>query len=214
MPLLREEMKQRDLNNDGELSDREIKWIKTLQLRAEKSGKYWKLNLKGLSWLTSLEDLSVEALVLENRAELEQLKSLQKLYLYQYQDIGVFDLSRMENVTDFSLGSKSVQEVILRNNKKLKKLYFGFTSTQNLKEVNLCENPNLEEVELRVDSIEKIRTQGHGKLKKMEINTDEQIMMKIEKIPKLSDLVLKYNPKLTKLWIQDCPSLETLWVES
>lgn len=82
-------------------------------------------------------NLSLAALVIENRAEMEKLKSLQRLYFYQYQDVGIFDLSRMENVADFSLGSQSVQEVVLKNNKKLKKLYLGFTFTKNLKEVDL-----------------------------------------------------------------------------
>ena len=211
--FLREEMKQRDFNSDGKLSDKEIKLIKTLKLRAEKNGKYWKLNLKGLSRLTSLKDLHMAALVLENRMELDQLKTLQKLYLYQSQDIGMFDLSRLENVTDISLVSESVGEIILRNNKKLKKLYLSFGSTQNMKELNLLEIPSIEEVELRVDSIGKIKLQGHSGVKKLNLMVAQR-EIRIEKMPKLVDLTFREEEVVKKLILQDCPSLETLQVDS
>ncbi len=100
--LLRQELKYRDYNKDGKLSDKEIRKIKEIDLRAEKDGKYWKINLKGISRLSSLKNLSVAGMVIENRAEMAQLKSLQKLYFYQYQDVGIFDLGGMKNVTDFS----------------------------------------------------------------------------------------------------------------
>ena len=211
--LLREKLKYKDYNKDGKLSDKEIRKIKKIDLRAEKDGKYWKINLKGISRLTSLKNLSLAALVIENRAEMEQLKSLQKLYFYQYQDVGIFDLGRMGNVTDFSLGSQSVQEVVLKNNKKLKKLYLGFASTKNLKEVDLCENPNLEELELRGEFMEKIKMQNHGKLKKMELRTSQEAVQ-IERLPKLAELRVVDSSKMKKLAVQDCPALGTLWIQS
>ncbi len=211
--LLREKLKYKDYNKDGKLSDKEIRKIKKIDLRAEKDGKYWKINLKGISRLTSLKNLSLAALVIENRAEMEQLKSLQKLYFYQYQDVGIFDLGRMGNVTDFSLGSQSVQEVVLKNNKKLKKLYLGFASTKNLKEVDLCENPNLEELELRGEFMEKIKMQNHGKLKKMELRTSQEAVQ-IKRLPKLVELRVVDSSKMKKLAVQDCPSLGILWIQS
>ena len=57
--LLREKLKYKDYNKDGKLSDKEIRKIKKIDLRAEKDGKYWKINLKGISRLTSLKNLSL-----------------------------------------------------------------------------------------------------------------------------------------------------------
>lgn len=206
--LLREKLKYKDYNKDGKLSDKEIRKIKEIELKAEKKGKYWKLNLRGISWLSSLKELSVSGLVIENREEMEKLRSLQKLDFYQHQDVGIFDLGGMGNVTDFKLRSQSAQGVVLKDNKKLKKLYLDFAFPKDFKEVDLCENPNLEELKLNVDLVEKFRIQNHGKLKKMELYVSQQVVQ-VEKLPKLAELKV-VGAKVEKLVVQDCPSLGTL----
>ena len=210
--LLRQELKTRDYNSDGKLSDKEIRKIKEIELETEKKGKYWKLNLRGISRLTSLKELSVSGLVIENREEMEKLRSLQKLDFYQHQDVGIFDLGGMENVTDFKLRSQSAQGVVLKDNKKLKKLYLDFAFPKDFKEVDLCENPNLEELKLNVDLVEKFRIQNHGKLKKMELYVSQQTI-RVEKLPKLTELEV-VGEKVERLVIQDCPALGTLWIQS
>ncbi len=210
--LLREKLKYKDYNKDGKLSDKEIRKIKEIELKAEKKGKYWKLNLRGISRLSSLKELSVSGLVIENREEMEKLRSLEKLDFYQHQDVGIFDLGGMENVTDFKLRSQSAQGVVLKDNKKLKKLYLDFAFPKDFKEVNLCENPNLEELTLVVNLVEKFRIQNHEKLKKMELYVSQQAV-RVEKLPKLAELKV-VGAKVEKLVVQDCPVLGTLWIKS
>ncbi len=210
--LLRQELKSRDYNSDGKLSDKEIRKIKEIDLKAEKKGKYWKINLKGISRLTSLKNLSLAALVIENRAEMEQLKSLRKLYFYQYQDVGIFDLGGMKNVTDFSFISESVQEIILNKNIKLRKLNLSIV-TKKMKELNLLDNPNLEDADLMVDSMKKIKILGHRGLKKLRLTVSEE-KIQVENIPNLVNLTFGQRKILKKIMIQDCPCLEQLRVDS
>ena len=210
--LLRQELKTRDYNSDGKLSDKEIRKIKEIDLKAEKKGKYWKINLKGISRLTSLKNLSLAALVIENRAEMEQLKSLRKLYFYQYQDVGIFDLGGMKNVTDFSFISESVQEIILNKNIKLRKLNLSIV-TKKMKELNLLDNPNLEDADLMVDSMKKIKILGHRGLKKLRLTVSEE-KIQVENIPNLVNLTFGQRKILKKIMIQDCPCLEQLRVDS
>lgn len=185
---VREAVRKHDKNENGYLSEKELKKITIMDLESDSEP----INLKGIRRLKYLKHFTISnccSKKVVNVKEIYKLSNLESLSLdsCHFNKKIKLNLKSLVNLKHLRLGTGKVKEIDITNNKKLETLDISecikkidLTKNKNLKELVICGNKNLKKVNLK-------------KNKKLE----KLMMYNIE-----SKYSLRYNKQLKELRVE------------
>lgn len=216
--FLREELSEfHDPNDDGFLSQKEIKEITWLDMNLQEIGeeheegcnacvqetdpekwrKYDEFDCAGLKYLTNLKELSIRLYgdfwnlgiesKIENIEEINELKNLESLSVYFDETIETLDISGLKKLKTLSVNFEKLENIKITNCKKLKKVY---VSSDELETVEFEKLPKLKVLSINAPKMEKINLKKFPKLKYFGFDGEE-----------LKRVNLSKNTNIEELWI-------------